>query len=135
MKKIIASLFMVFFMNTLSAQVISQDELIGTWKVVNVLNQETNVNLIELMKGFETATFQFTAQHEFNLSSSVSNEVFTRFSDMTKNSYWRLNPEKQILIGNSENNYSVIKIGNHFENGKTIFTFEETPIKLEVQKK
>ena len=134
MRKFTLSIFIFFFANTSNAQALNEEELIGSWKVVHVLNEESNENLKELMRSFETVIFQFTQLHEFKLTSNLNTELFIRFADITKNSYWKLNPEKQILIGNSENNYSVIKIGTQFENEKIIFTFEETPIRLEVQR-
>ena len=134
MKKHVLLIICLFAFSILNAQTLGENELVGTWKVVHVLNKENNGYLKEFMKSFETAIIEFRQSHEFKLTSEHNSPIFKMFTDKTKNSMWKYSADKKISIGNSVDHFSLLKIFANIENNKIIFTFEETPIRLEVQK-
>ncbi|SEG12949.1 hypothetical protein SAMN05421847_1486 [Halpernia humi] len=104
----------------------------GNWKVVKVLNELGNK---DLTKGFNSSIFKFDKNFNFALKSSDKNPLFSQIESMTKNSKWKIDPQKnRVKIGNKNDNYTTMFIEVERKNEKTIFHLTESNINLEVEK-
>lgn len=61
--------------------------------------------------------------------------MFSQIESMTKNSIWKIDPQKnRVKIGNKNDNYTTMFIEVERKNEKTIFHLTESNINLEVEK-
>lgn len=135
MKKYLFILSILLFSNHMVSQEITQENIIGKWKVIKVLKKIDNPNLKDIVKSFSTATFEFKENSDFKLTTSDNSKLFSMVTNMTNISKWKLNKNNFVIdIGDQSNGYNILKIIVAEINGKTIFHMSETTLDLEVQK-
>jgi hypothetical protein len=122
------------------SQSIKESELIGTWKVENIVgeipkmpksDQQQKMDL--LIKAFKSSTFEFKSNHIFNF-----NIDFPELKDMMKNTHWKLKSESYIMIQESKDKnidkYELMGIKVSKKEGKIFFIMTESPFVLEMKK-
>lgn len=130
MKKL--HLFLFSFFSVFYFSQITNNELIGNWKVVKVLN---NIGNKELKQGFQSSIFKFEQNSNFSLKPSHSNPLFSQIEMMTAQTKWKLIPTKNLIkIGTKEDNYSTMFIELERKKDKIIFHFKESNLDLEMVK-
>ena len=135
MRKQLIVLAILCFTNSVMAQVFTQKDLVGKWKVVAVLNEPQNPNLKDIIKSFGSATFLFEENANFRTTTLDKTQWFTMLTDVTKEAKWKMNAANfTISVGNDANNYSILKIIVSKVGDKTVFHLDETPFNFEVQK-
>ncbi|MDI1304711.1 MAG: DUF5004 domain-containing protein [bacterium] len=135
MKKYLFILSILLFSNHIISQEITQENIIGKWKVIKVLKKIENPNLKDITKSFNTAIFEFKENSDFKLTTADNSKLFSMFTNMTNNSKWKLNKNNYVIsIGNQSDGYNILKIIVAEVNGKIIFHLSETELDLEVQK-
>ena len=135
MKKYLFIFSILLFSNNMISQEITQKNIIGKWKVVNVLKNIDNPNLKDIVKSFSSATFYFKENSDFKITTADNSKLFSMLTNMTNNSKWKLNKNNfGINVGNQSNEYNILKIIITEVNDKIIFHLSETELDLEVQK-
>lgn len=135
MKKYLFILSILLFSNHIISQEITQEKIIGKWKVIKVLKKIENPNLKDIVKSFNTAIFEFKENSDFKLTTADNSKLFSMFTNMTNNSKWKLNKNNYVIsIGIQSDGYNILKIIVAEVNGKIIFHLSETELDLEVQK-
>lgn len=114
------------------SQKISEQDIEGNWKVVEMLSRTPN-NLLN--KGFENAIFIFGKDKSFQIKTTSNSMLFSQIISMTKSTKWKIDEKKdsEVRIGNKKDNYSVMFIQVDIVN--KIFSFKESGIILKVEKK
>lgn len=135
MKRQLVVLVILFFTNSIISQEFTQKDLVGKWKVINILNKSENPNLKDIIKSFSSATFLFDNNLNFRTTTSDKTQWFTMLTEITKEAKWKWNPNTLVVsVGNDANNYSILKIIVIRDGTKTIFHLAETEFNFEVQK-
>lgn len=136
MKKLINTLFILFIFLSATAQV-NEQEITGKWKAKAVsinnamLDGEEDKNAIEAIKeAFLNATFNFKADHNFDMDISVKDIALA-------NHHWKINPASgdiyvQEWKDKDKNEILVMIIQVRKKDGKIFFLLQETPIIVEV---
>ncbi|MEO8239407.1 MAG: hypothetical protein ABI576_14985 [Flavobacterium sp.] len=133
MKKYLFILSIFLFSSHIISQEITQKNIIGKWKVVKVSKKIDNPNLKDIVKSFNSATFDFKENLDFNLTTADNSKLFSMVTNMTNKS--KLNKNNYVInIGSQSDGYNILKIIIIEVNGKTIFHLSETELDLEVQK-
>jgi len=135
MKKQLVVLVILFFTNSVMAQVFTQKDLVGKWKVVAIVNEPKNPNLKDIIKSFSSATFLFEENGNFRATTLDKTQWFTMLINVTKETKWKMNAANfTVSVGNDSNNYSILKLIVMKVGDKTIFHLDETTFNFEVQK-
>lgn len=135
MKKYFIIFTIILFTNQIYSQNLTEKDIVGKWKVVKILKKPKSPNFKDLIKSFNTATFEFEENLNFKITTSDKTKLFKMLTDMTNNSKWRLNKSKYaISIGTDLDKYSIMKIIIVEVNDKIIFHLSESELDLEVQK-
>ena len=135
MKKQLVVLAILCFTNSVMAQVFTQKDLVGKWKVVAILNEPQNPNLKDIIKSFSSATFLFEENANFRTTTLDKTKWFTMLTDVTKEAKWKMNAANfTISVGTDANNYSILKLIVIKVGDKIVFHLDETPFNFEVQK-
>ncbi|OOG71593.1 DUF4919 domain-containing protein [Flavobacterium sp. A45] len=120
-----------------STETFKKEDLIGTWKIINVLEKSQNKYLAELIKGFEVSSLIFNQDNTFHFKSTNKSRGILEFTKMMGTSNWIYDPNKNLIkIGTKKDHYSVMGFKFVQKEGKTFFVIEDTDMKLtfEVQK-
>jgi hypothetical protein len=132
-------LFLILF---LSINVFSQNNevgsLIGKWNVIDVsigIPIQGKQDEIQMAKMFLNATFDFKSNNSFELNIKSSNPFAKELKEMTKGTKWKfITKSNMIMIGNKEDNYSIIGV-QYLKNEKgQFFKLLESGIMLKVEK-
>lgn len=115
-----------------------KEDLIGTWKVTNIIEKFKNKNLIELVKGFEASTFIFNSDNTFHFKSTDKSRGILEFLKMMGTSNWIYDYNKNLIrIGTKKDHYTLMGFKFIQKDNKTFFITEDNGIYLtfEVEKK
>ena len=135
MKKILFLFTFLLLFNFLAAQKYSVQDIVGKWKVIGIAKKTDNPNMKDLLKGFESAVFEFKENFDFKLTTTNPTKLFIMVTERTNKSKWKLRKNKfSISIGSDANGYSIMKIIVLEYDNKTIFYLAEPELQLEVQK-
>jgi len=135
MKKKLLVFIVLLYANQILAQEFTQKDIVGKWKVVQILKKPEGPNFNDIIKSFSSATFLFEENLNFRIVTLDKTKLFAMLTDMTKDAKWRLNANNYaISIGNEANKYSILKIIVVKVDDKMIFHLDETDLDLEVQK-
>ncbi len=128
--------FLLVMFTMLSGFINAQDlEIIGKWKVKEVISQEISSGSEGLIDGLSLATFDFKRDRSFRLESSLKAGSFVSLLESTRNSMWEYDVENSTINIKKRGKESVImKIKVAFEGPEIIFTFEESNLVMEVEK-
>jgi len=130
-------LIIILFIFSISAksQSLSENDIIGTWNVINMQSKIQNPNMKPLIDAFKKGIFKFNENKNFELSSIKSNSLFAMVSEMTKGTKWKYNSETNLIrIGTEDDKYSTMGIQLITKNNKIVFYLEESTLKLEMKK-
>lgn len=135
MKNYIVIALVLMFANHSISQEYSKKDIIGKWKVIEVLKKTENPNLNDLIKSFSTASFQFNEDSSFRISTLNKSKVFDMLINMTRTAKWRLNENNfSVNIGDDLNQFNILKIIILKVDEKIVFHLTETELNLEVVK-
>lgn len=134
MKNLIFFTLVLSFVNLSNGQV-TQNEMIGTWKVKKIIQKTAHPELRGVMDGFENATFSFMEHGIFLLKTESKAPAFQMILRMTAGTKWQFHPKKQlIIIGTEEDGYSIMGIYPKMENSIMRFSLEESEMTFEMEK-
>jgi hypothetical protein len=120
-----------------STDTLKREDLIGTWKITNVLEKSQNKYLAELIKGFEVSSFIFNQDNTFHFKSTDKSRGILEFIKIMGTSNWTYDLNKNLVkIGTKKDHYSLMFFKLIQKDGKTFFAIEDTDMKLtfEVEK-
>lgn len=122
---------------TAFSQTIDEKFVIGKWKVKKaiVTKNGENSEILELLDGFQKATYVFNANHTFEFSTTSKSKMIEQLGNIFKKNEWYFDAnKKQLRVGNNDDNYSNIIFHIKIEDKKIIFTIEDTFIKMVMKK-
>jgi hypothetical protein len=141
MKIISILLFMIICNTTLFSQNLTNDNFVGTWKVVNAqLMPDVKIGLDtdglkmmeEVRKGFIGTIFKFELNNKFTIKFPNTIPEFMKELEFLNNQKWKLGEDHVIVIGSEKDGYSLMNISVKNEQEKKYFILDETPLILEV---
>ncbi|MCZ8091715.1 DUF5004 domain-containing protein [Flavobacterium sp.] len=129
----------VFFIGITSAfsQTIDEKFVVGKWKVKKaiVTKNGENPEIMELLDGFQKATYIFNASHTFEFSTASKSKMIEQLANVFKKNEWYFDAKKKHLrVGHNDDNYSNIIFHIKIEDKKIIFTIEDTFIEMVMKK-
>ncbi|PXY43364.1 hypothetical protein [Flavobacterium hydrophilum] len=130
-------LFVTFFFLSLNAksQTAIQDQIIGSWKVENVVVKSNNKEMIELSQAFKNSVLSFKKNQDFNFTSSQKTKLISMFTQMLQNQKWIFDEKRNMIkIGTFKDRYTIMGITAKIENKKACFRLDETELNLELVK-
>jgi len=124
--------------NSLLAQGISQDEIIGSWKAIEVegLEKLPNKQAKIMVTMFLNATFKFQEDFRFDLILKNKNGIMEKqlLKDLT-NAKWIFDPDKSVIsVGNKSDNYTIMQINVLEKETQIYFLIKGSPVILKVLK-
>jgi hypothetical protein len=135
MRKIFTLIFLIILSSTSFGQTLNEKEMYGKWKVEKVIKKPTNPQFAILIGGFESSTFIFNQNGNFELKTTSNSELFGMITEMTNGTKWKVEKNKQFIkIGNEDDKYSIIGIAINEVDGKKTFHLDESGIMLEMKK-
>jgi len=130
-------IFITIFFLSISAksQTDIKDQIIGNWKVENVIVKSTNKEMVELSQAFKNSIFSFTKNQDFNFTPKQKTKLTSMFTEMLQNNKWIYDEKrKSIRIGTTKDHYTIMGITAKIENNKAYFRLEESELNLELVK-
>jgi hypothetical protein len=129
----------VFFIGITTAfsQTIDEKFIVGKWKVKKaiVTKNGENPEILELLDGFQKATYVFNANHTFEFSTTSKSKMIEQLGNIFKKNEWFFDAnKKQLRVGNNDDNYSNIIFHIKIEDKKIIFIIEDTHIEMVMKK-
>jgi len=129
----------VFFIGITTAfsQTIDEKFVIGKWKVKKaiVTKNRENPEILELLDGFQKATYAFNVNHTFEFSTTSKSKMIEQLGNIFKKNEWFFDAKKnQLRVGHNDDNYSNIIFHIKIEDKKIIFTIEDTFIEMVMKK-
>jgi hypothetical protein len=135
MRKIFTLIFLIILSSTSFGQTLNEKEMYGKWKVEKIIKKPTNPQFAILIGGFESSTFIFNQNGNFELKTTSNSELFGMITEMTNGTKWKVEKNKQFIkIGNEDDKYSIIGIAINEVDGKKTFHLDESGIMLEMKK-
>jgi hypothetical protein len=114
------------------------DSFIGKWNVVEILNEtpaQGKNQEIEMAKIFLNSIFYFNKDGSFELTLKSPSQFATELKQMTKGVKWKfISKSNMIMIGNKEDNYSIIGIQHLKNDNGHFFKLMESGLILKVLK-
>jgi hypothetical protein len=135
MRKIFTLIFLIILSSTSFGQTLNEKEMYGKWKVEKIIKKPTNPQFAILIGGFESSTFIFNQNGNFELKTTSNSELFGMITEMTNGTKWKVEKNKQFIkIGNEDDKYSIMGIAINEVDGKKTFHLDESGIMLEMKK-
>lgn len=129
-KILIVFVFLVFF-SEISAQTVSESDVLGSWKVERVNQAPSNSDFASVLDGFKKATFTFHKTGKFGFSTTSDANEFLELIDMFENTQWKFEKNNQLIrIGGDEDEYSILGIYVERSNGALKFHIDESGLKF-----
>lgn len=129
-------LFTIFFLSiNAKSQNHIKDQIIGSWKVENVIVKSTNKDMVELSQAFKNSIFSFKRNQDFNFTAKQKNKITSMLEQMMQNQKWIFDEKrKMIKVGTAKDRYTIMGITAKIENNKAYFNLDETELNLELVK-
>lgn len=130
-------LFITLFFLSINAkcQTDIKNQIIGNWKVENVVVKSTNKEMTELSQAFKNSIFSFKKNQDFNFTPKQKTELTSMFVEMLQNQKWIFDEKrKSIRIGTAKDRYTIMGITPKIENNKAYFKLDESELNLELVK-
>ncbi len=135
MKKLSTLIILFTLSLTAYGQSLTENQIYGNWQVNEVVEKPTNPQFESLVDGFKNATFSFTENKNFNLTTTSKSKLFGMITEMTQNTKWKYEPNQHLIrIGNEEDGYSIMGIIVKQTSKNLLFHLEESGIILKVNK-
>ncbi|POY40866.1 hypothetical protein C3L50_05055 [Flavobacterium alvei] len=133
--KYLISIAFLFLTINVKSQNQSKDQIVGDWKVTNVIVKSTDKNKIDLANSFKNSIFSFKPNDYFSFTSAEKSKLIMMVVEQLKNKKWLFEEKSQtIRIGSAKDSYSIMFILPKIENNKASFEIGETEINLELIK-
>lgn len=133
--KFLIVFMLLFFTSYISAQVISESDILGSWKVLRVSQKPSDSDIAPILDGFEKATFTFHKSGNFVFRTTSNAKEFLELIDMFENTKWKLEEDRQLIrIGGEEDDYSILGIYVKRSNGFLNFHIDESGLKFDMSK-
>jgi hypothetical protein len=141
MKSFTIFIFLNFFSIQLFSQDLTNDTILGSWKVVNSQikvemkggpNADLKKKIEQMKKGFIGTIFNFKTNNKFTIKFPDNIPNFMKELEFLNNNKWKIKNGQRIAIGNEENGYSLVEIIVKTTQGKKYFILEPMPLLLEV---
>lgn len=128
-------LILLLVANTVFSQNISEKDLIGKWKVIEVSNKPASKAFDEIIKGFMASTIKFNDNYRLEWTSTEKDPPFSIFLNEIKDAEWVFNDKKHLIsIGTIKNKYSFLQAVVARKGKNLIFSLRETELKLELER-
>ena len=99
-----------------------KDQIIGSWKVENVIVKSTNKDMVELSQAFKNSVFSFKKNQDFNFTAKQKNKITSMLEQMMQNQKWIFDEKrKMIKVGTAKDRYTIMGITAKIENNKAYF--------------
>ncbi len=135
MRNIITILFLTALSLTSFGQMANESELYGSWKVEKILETHTNPNVQPIITGFKSATFTFSENGNFDITTTANSELFAMLTEMMEGVKWKFEKSKQqVRIGTEKDGYTTMLIVLREENGTKLFHLKESELTLQMKK-
>jgi hypothetical protein len=114
-----------------SAPIFKKEDLIGTWKITDVLETSKNKNIVELIKGFKVSTFIFNQDNTFHFKSTDKSRGILEFLKFLGSSNWIYDTNRNLIkVGTKKDHYSLMGFKFIQKEGKTFFVVEDTGMQI-----
>lgn len=132
MKKVILLIFFTLNCSVINAQEI---DIVGNWKVIKIISPKLvdNENLQNMLNGLSESTFHLKEDESISITSTNSTEGFRYFSMLANGATWSFK-DHTITLVNKNIKELIMRVFVSMNDGKTIFTFNESNLILEVVK-
>lgn len=135
MKNIFALVFLIALSINSFGQISNDNEIYGKWKVERIIDKPSSPQFQPLIEGFKNSIFTFNQNGDFELSSTSSSQLFAMVTEMTNETKWKFEQDKQyVKIGSKEDKYSIMGITITEIHGKKVFHLNESGMTLEMKK-
>ncbi len=115
----------------LSAKAIDKNFMVGTWKIVDVLDSNDNKKLTSLVNGFKKSSMTFNSDMSFQFKSTDTSKGILEFLRIMGNSNYTINAnDNSISIGTPKDNYSLLKFKVIKKPKMTFFAIDENGTQL-----
>ena len=131
---VVSFLFMLQFIN---AQGFIEKDIVGRWTVTEVVSTKvSNETQMKVVAGFKNSIFILNADHSFELQTQDKSIYMTMLSRQLAKAQWQfVDATDELLIGTTQNHFSILKIQMEHKGAITQFNLEESGIGLVVQQK
>jgi hypothetical protein len=124
---------------TISFSVHSQDiintQLLGEWKVENVVQYPNHPKIKPFIDGLKVSSFSFDNNGRFEFKSSANSQLISMTVEMTQNTFWKFDKSHNLInIGTPKDDYSCMGIIIKSKNNLTFFELQESNIILQMTK-
>lgn len=137
MKKIALIILLLIGSANTYAQNVAETDLIGTWKVkkATALKDADKPETMELVSGFQKATYTFNADHSFIFDTKSNSKMMLQLVKMFQKNQWIFDKKKkQIKVGFKKEGYSNISFIVKQDGKKIIFLIEDAQIEMLMKK-
>jgi hypothetical protein len=112
-----------------------QDQIIGSWKVINASVNSKDKNHIAVANSFKNSIFSFKSNKDFIFTTTNKGELMLMMTQQFKNQKWIFEERRQLFkIGTAAGHYTNMGIFAKIENNKAVFRIYESEIDLELVK-
>lgn len=132
MKKAILIIFLTLICAAVNAQ---EFNIVGNWKVKEIISPKAveNENIRNVISGLRESTLHIKYDKSISITSSNPTQGSSFFTLMVDDAIWNYKDNTITLVDKNTNGL-IMKIFVSLKEGKTIFTFDETNLVLEVFK-
>ena len=137
MKLFLCSLLFSFCITNINAQITTDADLVGKWKVIKIKDlvkkrtEAETKKIAEAIKAFEQATFTFGADKKFTFQIPIE-------ALQIKSAFWSLDTAKGIIniaaSVKSKNKADIMQIDYKSGSGITMFLMPDTGLALKMEK-
>lgn len=125
-------LFFALLLISVSATAqISENTLIGKWKVSEVIVSDDDPGTRQLYQGFKDAIFVFSADHHMQFSSPSASRTFGLIASKLAANDWLLQGS-DLHIGSKADRYQTMHIRVENTTNGTVFVLDGTPVRLKM---
>jgi hypothetical protein len=132
MKKNIIFLLLIFSICVQSQNDIKK-QILGSWKVENIIIESKNKNIIDFANSFKNSVFSFKENRTFIFNPKSNNQLILMFINQLKNAKWIYDEkDKKIKIGTDKDHYSTMGLSIKIENNTAFFYIDETELSFQL---
>lgn len=133
MKKLLILIFLTLICGAVNAQ---EFNIVGKWEVKEVISPKTveNENMQNMMNGLSESTFHLNEDQTIKITSTNPTQGLRYFTMMADDAVWNFK-DNTITLVDKKTKGLMMKIFVATKDDKTIFTFYESNLILEVVRK
>lgn len=131
MKRLLSFLLLIASISV-AAQV-SDNTVVGKWKVAEVLLKDEDPGTRQLYQGFKDAMFTFTADHRMQFVSASKSGAFGLIASKLASNDWILDGN-HLRLGSKTDHYQTMAMTVDTSGGNIFFIVEGTPVRLRMSR-